>query len=66
MDEKKKLVKNLTGTVDPLRARETKLREYYEAIKGIELTFERETANKDEQDEAEKRKRIQRKKMNLD
>ncbi len=66
MDEKKKLVKDLTVIVDPLRARETKLRQYYEDIKNIELTYERESTEKGEKDEAEKRKRIQRKKMGFD
>jgi hypothetical protein len=66
MDEKKKIVKDLTVIVDPLRAREVKLREYNERIKNIELSHERETHDKEEKDEADKRKRIQRKKMGFD
>ncbi|MEE2833581.1 MAG: hypothetical protein VYD18_14580 [Candidatus Latescibacterota bacterium] len=66
MAEKKKIVKDLAVIVDPLRAREGKLRDYYEQIKEIELTYERESAEKGEKDEAEKRKRIQRKKMGFD
>lgn len=66
MDEKKKIVKDLSVIVDPLRAREGKIRAYYEEIKNIELNDERETASKEEKDEAEKRKRIQRKKMGFD
>ncbi len=66
MDEKKKIVKDLTVIVDPLRAREGKLRAYYEDIKNIDLNDERETASKEEKDEAEKRKRIHRKKMGFD
>ena len=64
MDEKKKIVKNLSVIVDPLRAREGKLREYYESIKTIEIVHERETSEKGEKDEADKR--IQRKKMGFD
>lgn len=66
MDDKKKLVKDLTVIVDPLREREGRLRAYYEEIKNIELAYERETADKEEKDEAEKRKRIQKKRMGLD
>ncbi len=66
MGEKKKIVKELTVMVDPLRSREGKLREYHERVKNIELTNKRETANKEEKDEADKRKRIQRKKMGFD
>lgn len=66
MGEKKKIVKDLTVIVDPLRSREGRLREYHERIKNIEMTHEREAANKDEKDEAEKRKRIQRKKMGFE
>lgn len=65
MDDKKRLVKDLTTIVEPLRAREGKLREYYEMLKNLELAYEREHAEKEEQDEAEKRKRIQKKRMGL-
>jgi hypothetical protein len=66
MDEKRSTVKELSVIVDPLRERESKLRVYYEALKNIELEFERESTQKAEKDEAEKRKRIQRKKMGFD
>lgn len=62
----KKNVEDLAVIVDPLRAREKKFRDYYEQIKEIELTYEREPAKKGEKDETEKRKRIQRKKMGFD
>ena len=42
------------------------MRDYYEQIKEIELTYERESAKKGEKDEAEKRKRIQHKKIGFD
>lgn len=66
MTEKKKTIKDLTGIVDPLRAREGKLREYFDRIKEVEIKYERSLAEKGEQDEVDKRKRIQRQKMNLD
>ena len=66
MNEKKKSVKDLAVIVDPLRKRESRLRDYFEKIKNIELAYERESTEKEEKDEAEKRKRIQRKKMGFD
>ena len=66
MAEKKKIVKDLTVIVDPLRARESKLREYHDRIRNLEVNNERESAAKEEKDEADKRKRIQRKKMGFD
>lgn len=66
MGEKRKTVKELTTVVEPLRARESKLRIYFEELKNLELKHEREEHDKEEKDEAEKRKRIQRKKMGFD
>jgi len=66
MTEKKKTVADLTGIVDPLRAREVKLREYYDRVKDVEIRHERSMAEKGEQEESDKRRRIQRKKMRLD
>ena len=66
MTEKKKTVADLTGIVDPLRAREGKLREYFDRIKDVEIRYERSMAEQGQQEEADKRKRIQRKKMRLD
>ena len=66
MDEKKKIVRELSQVVDPLKARESRLRVYFEGLKNMELQYERESAEKAAKDEAEKRKRIQRKKMGFD
>lgn len=66
MSERKKSVGDLTLVVDPLRTREGKLREYYERAKDVEIRYERSMAEKGEQEEADKRRRIQRKKMRLD
>ena len=42
------------------------MREYYERVKDVEIRYERSMAEKGEQEEADKRRRIQRKKMRLD
>ena len=66
MESRKKSVKDLTVIVDPLRIQEGRIRDYFEKIKNMELDHERESADQEEKDEAEKRKRIQRKKMGFD
>ena len=66
MGEKRKSVMKLSALVEPLREREGRLRTYFEELKNIELEYER-TANEDEQkEEAERRVRVQRKKMGMD
>jgi hypothetical protein len=49
--------------VDPLTYQEGKLRTYHEVLRDIELSHDRNEAEKSEMDEEAKRKRIQRKKM---
>ena len=66
MESRKKSVKDLTVIVDPLRIQEGRIRDYFDKIKNMELDHERESADQEEKDEAEKRKRIQRKKMGFD
>jgi hypothetical protein len=63
MAEKKAAVKELTVIVDPLTYQEGKLRTYHEVLRDIELSHDRNEAEKSEMDEEAKRKRIQRKKM---
>jgi hypothetical protein len=63
---KKKSVEDLTVIVDPLRAQEGRIRDYPRRSGMMELEHERESADQEEKDEAEKRKRIQRKKMGSD
>lgn len=66
MSERKKSVVDLTLVVDPLRTRERKLREYYDRVRDVEIRYERSMAEQGEQEESDKRRRIQRKKMRLD
>ena len=66
MAEKKKKSSKTSPSSSTLCGRGRESCDYYEQIKEIELTYERESAEKREKDEAEKRKRIQRKKMGFD
>lgn len=66
MDERKKIVRELSQVVDPLKERESRLRVYFEGLKNLELAYERESAEQQAKEESEKRKRIQRKKMGFD
>ena len=66
MDEKKKAVKDLTTIVDPLKLREARLRSYYEAVKNLELDYDRKSEAEAEKAEQERQKRVQRKKMGFD
>ena len=66
MAEKKKKSSKTSPSSSTLCGRGRESCDYYEQIKEIELTYERESAEKGEKDEAEKRKRIQRKKMGFD
>ena len=66
MGSKKKVVKELTEVVDPLREREGNLRGYYDQLRGIELKAEKEQESASEDEEAARKKRVQRKKMGFD
>ncbi|MFH1570513.1 MAG: hypothetical protein ABIL09_21165 [Gemmatimonadota bacterium] len=65
MDEKRRTVKALTVTVDPLRLRESRLRSYYDSLKNLELEYDRRVAESSAREEEERVKRIQKKKMGL-
>ena len=66
MGEKKKTVKELTVVVDPLREREGKLRTYYDGLKSMELEHDKQSSAAQSQEDEERKKRIQRKKMGFD
>lgn len=66
MREREKTVKDLTVIVEPLREREGRIRAYYDALKDLEVETERESQKTGEEQEAAKKRRIQRKKMGID
>ena len=66
MGDRERAVKKLSAVVEPLAAREGRMRAYYETLRNIELERERETEKAGQEQEAAKKKRIQRKKMGLD
>ena len=66
MGDKKKLVEDLTAIVDPLKDREYKLRAYFDGLRNMELEHERDAVQSVEEEEAEKQKRMQRKRMGMD
>ena len=66
MEDREKTVKELTAIVEPLREREARIRAYYDGLRNLELESERESQKSGEQQEAAKKRRIQRKKMGLD
>ena len=61
--QRKKVVDDLIQAIAPLREREEKWRLYYEELKKIELEVTRKLAQTQVQEETERKKRIQRKKM---
>lgn len=63
MDELKKQVGVLTAQVAPVRSREGSLRAYYEELQTIVMNNERREQEKSAEDEVDRRKRIQRKRM---
>lgn len=64
--EKKKAVAALERLVAPLRDQEASLRSYYEELRAIELEEERKFLAKRQEEEAQRKVRIQRKKMGFD
>ena len=66
MDEKKKTVQELSDTVEPFRKQEVKLRTYYDSLKLVEMKNEEVEAAVAEQEEIERKQRIQRRKMRLE
>jgi len=66
MADREKTVKELTTVVEPLREREARLRVYYDALRSLEVETERESQKTGDEQEAEKKRRIQRKKMGLE
>ena len=66
MDEKKKTVHELAEIVEPFRKQEVKLRTYYDSLKLVEMQNEEIEAAVAEQEEIERKQRIQRRKMRLE
>jgi len=63
--EKRKAVEALTRQLAPLRAQETALRDYYEELRELEREEEKKDLAKHQEEEAERRLRITRRKMGL-
>ncbi|MEE2658218.1 MAG: hypothetical protein VX733_06915 [Candidatus Latescibacterota bacterium] len=61
ISEKKGIVTELTSIVDPLKAKERRLRTYYEDLKALEMHHERASAEAEEIQRLEKEKRMKRK-----
>ena len=65
MFDKKKVVKDLTVIVDPLKVTEARLRAHFDSLRNLELERDRLEAESSVREEEERTKRIQRKKMGL-
>ena len=64
--ERKQIVVDLNTVVAPLRAREERLRTYYDRLRNMELEHDRAEQEAEEEDEEASRKRAQRKRMGFD
>ena len=62
-EEVRKQVATLVAEIAPIRAREIAVRSYQEELTGVVLEHERRQHEQSSDDEASRRKRIQRKKM---
>ena len=65
VDVRKQVVKDLNTVVVPLRAREERLRNYFDRLRNMELEHDRAEHQALEDAEEARRKRTQRKKMGL-
>lgn len=66
LSETKENVEKLVVAVEPVRERETRLREYCDRLRDIELEHERAVAKQEADAEAESSKRIKRRKIGYD
>ena len=66
MGERKQVVQDLDTVVTPLRAREERLRNYYDRLRDIELEHDRAEQQAEEEEGEASRKRVQRRKMGFD
>lgn len=64
--ELKKNVNALVQQITPLREQEAKYRQYYEELQTAYITAEKQEHQKSQEEMAERRKRIQRKRMGFD
>ena len=66
LKDREELVETLTQDVSPLSEKEEVLRTYFDELKDVELREEKRALEEGEQEESDRRKRIQRKKMGFD
>ena len=66
MADSKKVVQALAAEVAPVKEKETQMRVYYEQLQSMDIEHEKQEHAQSEQNEAERRRRIQRKKMGFD
>jgi hypothetical protein len=66
MSERKKAVEKLAKVVAPVQEREATMREYFEEIQQLGIDMEKQEAEQSVQDEANRRRRVQRKKMGFE
>lgn len=66
MAERKKAVQSLSAEVAPVKEKETQMRVYYEEIQTMDIEHEKQQHAESEQNESERRRRIQRKKMGFE
>ena len=66
MTERKKAVQSLSAEVAPVKEKETQMRVYYEDLQSMDIEHEKQEHAESEQNDAERRRRIQRKKMGFE
>ena len=66
VDVRKQVVIDLNTVVVPLRAREERLRDYYDRLRNMELEHDRAEHEAIEEEEESRKRRIHRKKMGFD
>jgi len=62
-EDQRKAVEELTKVVQPVQAEEARVRAYYEQLQEISIEYEKSEQARSEKEEANRRRRIQRKKM---